>query len=54
MWPDLTGRDLRIDSMRNKNFKNSEIPKLTETGLNIIRLADFCTPTDHSQMYNYI
>ena len=29
VWPDLTGReDLRLDSLHNKDLKNSEIPKI--------------------------
>ena len=28
VWPDLTGRDLRLDSIRNNDSKNSEIPKI--------------------------
>ena len=28
VWPDLTGRDLRPDSLRNRDPRNSEIPKI--------------------------
>ena len=59
MWPDLTCRDLRLASLPNKDFKKTpKYQKLkssqgpNRTGRNIIRLADFCTPADHSQMYN--
>ena len=58
VWSHFTGRDLRLDSLRNKDLKTLKYQKLkssqgpNRTGCNDIRLADFCIPTDHSQMYN--
>ena len=51
-------RDLRLDSLQNKDSKNSETPKVESVrgpyqntqDLIFIRFADFCTPTDQSQM----
>ena len=39
-----------LKTLKYQKLKSSAGPN--RTGRNIIRLADFCTPTDHSQMYN--
>ena len=39
-----------LKTLKYQKLKSSEGPN--RTGRNIIRLADSCTPTDQSQMYN--